>query len=528
MTAPRSLALSLALLAPHAAAQCPVAKFRASDAAPGDELGNPVALSGDVLAAGAWLVDTSAADSGAVYVFRRGPGGWAEEAKILGPEVQNANFGIALDADGELLLVGARRDEPGGRGVAYVYGRRAGAWSEEARWLAPSGQTSDQFGLAVALAGSTAVVGAAREETAGARHGAAYVFQRSPTGWSLAARLVASDAEDLDLFGAAVAIDGDRVLVGAHRADAPDPSSGAVYVFDRSGAVWTETAILTPGAPAAQDQFGFDVSVDGDRALVGANFDDTVAGNAGAAYLFERAGGSWSQVQKLTDPSGSIGDEFGRSVAIEGDRALVGEPYDTVAELRSGSAYVFARGATEWTQTSKLSDPAGARNDNFAWTVDLDGGLAAAGVPVDDDLGTETGSAFLFTASALVGTSYCTALPSSTGSPARLCAGGSASVAANDLYLAASPVPDQPGIFFYGRSPIEIPFGDGRLCAGGGIFRLGRPSSRRAESSRGRSTTARRPPTRVPERSPPARRGTSRPGSAIPPRARRASTRPTG
>ena len=155
------------------------------------------------------------------------------------------------------------------------------------------------------------------------------------------AKLTDSDSASFDQFGRSVAIDADTALVGAPFEDDEGVDAGAAYVFTRSGSSWNQQAKLTAGDAAARDQFGESVAVDGDTALVGAPLEDGEDLNAGAAYVFIRSGSSWIQQAKLTDRDGFAGDLFGRSVAIDGDTALVGAPNDDDNGTNAGAAYVF-------------------------------------------------------------------------------------------------------------------------------------------------------------------------------------------
>ena len=186
----------------------------------------------------------------------------------------------------------------------------------------------DLFGASVAIDGDTVVVGA-RYDDNDRGNGAAYVFTRSGSTWSEQARLAASDADYGDMFGGNVAIDGDTVLVGtreeAHR---EHDYTEAAYVFTRSWASWSEQAKLTASDADGGDFFGWSVAIDGDTAVIGARYDDDNGKNkkSGSAYVFTRSGTSWSEQQKITDSDADYGHEFGHSVAIDGETIVIGVP----------------------------------------------------------------------------------------------------------------------------------------------------------------------------------------------------------
>src|SRR6266498_3365366 len=212
--------------------------------------------------------------------------------------------------------------------------------SQEAKLTAGDAASGDQFGAAVGISGETAVVGAPVGDTAaGPNAGSAYVFVRSGTSWSQQAMLTASDAAVFDLFGRALAVSGDTAVIGAPSDDTDaGPNAGSAYVFVRSGTSWSQQAKLTASDAAASDTFGDAVGISGDTAVVGAQFGDTIAGSA---YVFVRSGTSWSQQAKLTASDAAAFAFFGAAVAISGDTVVVGAlADDTDAGSNAGSAYV--------------------------------------------------------------------------------------------------------------------------------------------------------------------------------------------
>ena len=216
--------------------------------------------------------------------------------------------------------------------------------------IASDGAASDYFGLAVAIDSDRAVVGAPLADDSGVYAGAAYIYERSGTGvWVETTELLAAAVASADRFGISVAIDGERAVVGAYGDDDSGPDAGAAYVFERSGTGdWVETDKLLAVGGEATDYFGYTVAIDGDRVVVGAF-------GADAAYVFERGGtGVWVETDKLVASDGTASDEFGSSVAIEGDRVVVGNDGDDDNGLNSGSAYVYVRDISgDWVETDK-------------------------------------------------------------------------------------------------------------------------------------------------------------------------------
>jgi Ca2+-binding RTX toxin-like protein len=211
-------------------------------------------------------------------------------------------------------------------------------WAER-KLTASDGAANDFFGLATAVAGELVVVGAGFADAKGPNSGAAYIFEPDATGGWTETKLTASDGAAGDLFGAAVAASGDRVVVGAWQAGATE--AGAVYVFDSDGrGGWAETRLTA--SDGAANNFGRSVAISGDTIVVGANGDDDIGTDAGAVYVLESDGaGGWKQT-KLTAADGAEGDFLGLSVAASGTSAVAGAPRDADGGVGSGSAYLLA------------------------------------------------------------------------------------------------------------------------------------------------------------------------------------------
>jgi hypothetical protein len=311
-----------------------LAKLVASDAAADDAFGLNVALSGDVAVVGAPGDDDAGDASGSAYVFRRaGDGTWNQEANLVASDAAAWDlFGIKVALSGDVAVVGAPDDDDAGSssGSAYVF-RRAGdgTWSEEAKLVAGDGAADDGFGIAMAVSGDVAMVGAPGDDDAVHNSGSAYVFRRAGDGtWSEEAKLVARDGTIGAAFGDAVAVSGDVAVVGA-------PGDGSAYVFRHAGGVWAEEQQLVPSDVAIGAVFGDAVALGGDVAVVGAR------GHPGSAHVFLHAGGVWAEEAKLVASDAASAIDFGVAVALSGDVAVVGAPGDGHAGDDSGSAYVF-------------------------------------------------------------------------------------------------------------------------------------------------------------------------------------------
>jgi hypothetical protein len=260
------------------------------------------------------------------------------------------HFGSSVALDGETALIGCPDDGDNGygSGSAYLFGRTAGAWTQLAKLLPADGSSSDHFGQSVALDGDTALIGASGDAA-----GSVYVCTRAGEVWTETVKLLADDGAAGDGFGARVALDGDTAVIGASGDDDHGENSGAAYVFTRIGGIWTQQAKLVPTDVSDGDRFGGSVALDGDTAVVGAIWDDDQGDDSGAAYVFIRAGGGWTQQAKLLPGDGAAGDLFG-VVALDGDTALIGASYDDGYGLHRGAAYVFVRVGNVWVEQAKL------------------------------------------------------------------------------------------------------------------------------------------------------------------------------
>jgi len=273
-------------------------------------------------------------------------------------------------------------------------------WNQEAKLLAADGAAYDRFGVSVALSADRIVVGAYLDDDNGTDSGSAYVFRWDGSQWVQEQKLLAADGAPGDLFGVSVALFGDRIVVGAQLDDDNGYNSGSAYMFRWDGSQWVQEAKLLPTDGAAYDEFGLSVAVSGDRIVVGAIYDDDNGTNSGSAYVFRWDGSQWVQEQKLLAADGAAGDFFGRSVALFGDRIVVGAQLDDDNGTDSGSAYMFRWDGSQWVQEAKLLPTDGAAVDEFGVSVALSGDRIVVGAYGDDDNGPNSGSAYVFYLSA--------------------------------------------------------------------------------------------------------------------------------
>jgi hypothetical protein len=358
------------------------AELTAPDGTAGGYFGYSVALSGNTAVVGAQ--GDGPPVLGSAYVFVRSGSGWSLQQELTASDgVQGDIFGVSVAVSGDTVVVGAKYKTIGSnpyQGAAYVFVRSGTAWSQQQELTSSDGATPDNFGNSVAVSGDTVVVGA-YNKTIGSNpgQGAAYVFVRSGTVWSQQQELTSSDGAANDLFGSSVSLDGDSTLVGAACQEGCNLVQGAAYVFVRNGTAWSQQQELTSSDGAAFDNFGASVSLDGDTALVGA-VRKTIGANPsqGAAYVFVNSGTTWSQQQELTASDGAANDYFGLSVSVSGNTAVVGAP-SAPLDGNPGAAYVFVRSGAAWTQQQELTASDEAANDQFGSFVALDGHTAVVG-----------------------------------------------------------------------------------------------------------------------------------------------------
>ncbi len=372
-----------------------IQKILPSDGAASDYFGYSVSLDKDTVLIGAYADDDNGIDSGSAYVFIHTGTSWIQQAKLLASDgTADDLFGSSVSLSGDTALIGAVDDDNGiDSGSAYVFTRTGTTWTQQAKLLASDGTADDMFGYSVSLSGDTALIGANCDDDG---RGSAYIFTRTGTIWIQEAKLVASDGTINDFFGGSISLSGDTALIGVHGDDDNGAQSGSTYVFTHSGNSWVQQQKLLASDGEAEDFFGWSVCLNRDTALIGADGDDDKGVDSGSAYVFTRTGTSWTQQAKLLASDGAVSDSFGWCVSLSGDTTLIGAPFDDDKANSSGSAYVFTRTGTTWTQKAKLLASDGAAADRFGWRISLSGDTALFGVRWDGDNGGNSGSAYIF------------------------------------------------------------------------------------------------------------------------------------
>ncbi len=418
-----------------------VIKACASDRAAADKFGNSVSISGNYAIVGASNEDEDAsggntlAEAGSAYIFWNNNGTWTEVEKLVAPDrAAGDKFGCSVSISGDYAIVGAyteSEDVSGANtfsasGSAYIFRKVGGIWSVVQKIVASDRSVSDLFGYSVSISGDYAIVGAfgESEDASGgntlANAGSAYIFWNDNGTWTEVEKLVASDRASSDGFGYSVSISGDYAIVGAMSED-EDASggntlanAGSAYMFWNDNGTWSEVEKLVASDRADSDNFGYSVSISGDYAIVAANNEDEDAsgGNmlssAGSAYIFWNDSGTWSEVEKLVASDRGAYDYFGCSVSISGDYAIVGaytEDEDASGGNTlsgAGSAYIFWNDSGTWNEVKKLVTSDRAGFDNFGYSVSISGDYAIVGANNEDDDASggntlaNAGSAYIF------------------------------------------------------------------------------------------------------------------------------------
>ncbi len=369
---------------------------------PSSFFGEDVSVDGDYAVVGAielWV------DNGYAIVFQRNGGNWEKVAKLtMSNPTGYAEFGGSVSISGDVVIVGSLVN------CAYIFEKPASGWTdmtETAKLTASDGFTLDAFGQSVSISGDVAIVGAPGDDDNGLNSGSAYVFKKPAAGWidmTETGKLKADDGAEDDRFGGSVSISGDAAIVGAPGDDDNGNASGSAYIFQKPAAGWgnmNQTGKLRPFDGDAEDNFASSVNISGDVAIVGAPGDNDNGTNSGSAYIFQKPAvwGNMNETAKLTASDGASNDEFGWSVGISGNTAIVSALKDDDNGTNSGSAYIFEKSGTNWatmTENQKLKADDGADEDKFAYSMGISGNYAIIGAYGNDDNGEESGSAYIF------------------------------------------------------------------------------------------------------------------------------------
>lgn len=358
-----------------------------------DWFGTVVAIDDDRILVGCGGDDAAGRDCGCALLFRLSDGKWIQEATLRSHDVRrHVRFGYSGAISGDVAAIGA---EYANTVTIFEYGAD-GEWTQKATLRPADVRRHQLFGVRLSFSCDLLLVGAQQDSEIGVDGGAAYVFRRGTDGeWRQVAKLVSHDLRPRDQLGAAVAISGTTAIVGSRH---NDNNTGSAYLFQPNAeGEWREVAKLKSDQPRPFGQFGISVAISGDTAVVGEWLDDDSAPNSGAAHVFERnEQGVWKHVQKLKASDPTNEDQFGYSVAVCGPRVLIGM-LRLVDGKRCAGSYLFHRNEHgRWFQTVKFVPTDAAPMNKFGSSVTMTNDHAVIGAESNSTTVADGGAAYVF------------------------------------------------------------------------------------------------------------------------------------
>ncbi len=400
--APALAALLVAALAAALAAPAALAgdtKLLSESAADFDKFGTAVAASRGFVAVGSPFSDGDEFNTGSIHVWRRAPGGLVPDAVLqLAEPGINDYLGLSLDIDRDVLVAGSDSAKLGvpSVGAVHVFRRAGDAWQEEARLVPPALTTPAFFGLEVDVSGDLLLVGAPGLGVDVDDDGAAWIYRRVDGVWTEEAFLRPHDPQEEQYFGYAVQIRDGLAVVSALGDNGGAIGAGAVYVFERDGSgAWVETQKLLAPDMKNWDGLGESIALDGDWLAIGSPADDDKDTTAGSVYLYRLVDGAFVLQEELWAPDAQFAGRFGRAVAMHGDRLAVGALNAIATPGLAGAVYLFRWTGAGWRFDRKILPEGLLGAAELGADVDLFGDVLAAGAPLDDEAGSQTGAAYM-------------------------------------------------------------------------------------------------------------------------------------
>jgi hypothetical protein len=295
-------------------------------------------------------------------------------------------FGYSVSVSGNFAIAGAYQDDPGGsleKGSVNIYQFNGTNWALTQKITDPAGNSTDYFGYSVSISGNYAIIGAPVEDGPfGIYQGSVSIYHYNGSSWVFMQKITDATGELGEAFGYSVSISGNYAIVGAYSDDGiggSDVGSASIYQFN--GSSWVLMQKLTDSAPFAFDTFGSSVAISGNKAIVGAPLDDGAAGpDQGSVSIYQYNGSTWVLIQKLIDATPGGGDRFGQSVGVSGNYFIVGASRDDEAGgVDQGSASIYQYNGTSLTLMTKLTNPLGAADDYFGLSVSISDSYAIVG-----------------------------------------------------------------------------------------------------------------------------------------------------
>ncbi len=387
----------------------PVVKLVASDGERDDEFGFSVSIDSDVAIIGSRYEDQMGNNAGAAYIFQREAAGWVEVEKLTASDGEAEDeFGYSVSIRGDFIIVGAKGEDEKGldAGAAYVFQKNAQGWQEVKKLTASDGVGGANFGWSVSINGDSAFVGAYKADTEecggllGVCDGAVYICHRDSGEWNEAQRISAGPESSAYSFGKSLSVRGDKMIVGASWGYMSDrlESAGAAYMFHREGTDWIRSQELFAADRGSFTYFGGSVSTSGDYTFVSATGESTAGSDYGSVYVFHKGVVEWEQIKRLRPTYDPRGADFGCSVSISGEFAVIGACllHSEYPPDETGVVYLLHNGTEGWASVSSLAAPDGESLDRFGQAIDINGSNVIVGARWKDETDIDTGAAYIF------------------------------------------------------------------------------------------------------------------------------------
>ena len=466
-----------------------------------DHFGTTLAASDGRLFAGTPRDDVTETlrGSGSVTAFAAIGANWAETETLLSPgATMDGAFGSSLSLDEGSLFVGAPGEDSlaaPATGAVYLFEEGAAGWSAQEELECGSLAPGDRFGHAVSLDAGYLAVGAPGREHDGWNTGCVIIFRETAGGWAEDAWLYPPEGSAGALFGHALSLNGDTLVVGAPEHRGVALASGAAFLFHRDAqGEWSEGATLERDEHTPLQRYGAAVSIDAGTIVVGGpgsyapfhggtglQSSGPAGSPRGAAWVYQSTDGEWLQTQRLRAPAGTAGDLFGQRLSLSSTHLAVSSGGRETSGPEGGATFLFERSGAGWFMTGEIAAPYPGSGDMFGAVATHSEGELFVSAPFDGSLGERAGCVQRYSLSTerhqfcfgdicpCGNTDPLAGCANSTGSGAELYAHGSPSYSEDDLIVGVRGLPPgAPTLVFYSDGSNQAFFGDGRLCIGGG------------------------------------------------------------
>ena len=357
-------------------------------------------MNADWIAISANRDEPSGENSGSVYLYRLDENIIVEEQKIFPADGDfNDYFGKSISLYGEWLAISSVYDNDNGNksGSVYIYHLSNNYWIEYSKIVPIDGLPYDRFGYCLDIYANTLAVGSVFDDDLGENAGSVYIYSLDNNEWVFSQKIYANINNDDNNFGIKLSIYDDIVAVSSINADVDYLNQGLVDIFSlHSDGIWSYDQTILSLSPNNYDYFGISIDVYKNIIAVGAYFDDQINNNSGAVYLYEKISNNWIPIDNITSIDAYANDNFGLSLSVYDDWLVVGS-IDDDNGINSGSAYIYHKENDEYIEKIKILPSDGSEYDEFSSSIYLNENNLIVGSKYDDDMGTDSGSAYLFT-----------------------------------------------------------------------------------------------------------------------------------